>query len=46
MILRCHFTAHDGTKCYMGSLGYEGDLVAGLFAIDLHFKRCKNYFNR
>ena len=40
----CHFTVFDGTRCYLGSIGYEGDLVASITGDELHFKRgeCQN----
>ena len=37
----CHFTVFDGTKCYLGSIGYEGNLVASITGNELHFKQSK-----
>ena len=37
----CHFTVFDGTKCYLGSIGYEGDLIASITGNELHFKQSR-----
>ena len=39
----CHFTVFDGgsNNCYLGSLGYEGDLVPSLPSnLNLKLKTC------
>ena len=40
----CHFTVFDGTKCYLGSMGYESNLVSSITANNLNFMQCKIMF--
>ena len=37
----CHFTVLDGTNCYLGSMGYQGNLLSSLPSQNLHLKSCK-----
>ena len=38
----CHFMVMDdsGTKCYLGSIGYESNLISSITANNLNFKQC------
>ena len=36
----CHFTVLDGSDCYLGSMGYEGNVLASLPSQNLHLKTC------
>ena len=36
----CHFTVFDSSKCYLGSMGYESNLVLSITANNLNFKQC------
>ena len=40
----CHFTVLDGTKCYLGSMGYESNRVSSITANNLNFMQCKIMF--